>query len=60
VVQLDRRGGIVRDEAGVEARFGVKPGSIPDCLAVVGDSADGFPGVAGWGRESGGCDVITL
>jgi 5'-3' exonuclease len=52
VVQLDRRRGIVRDEAGVEAKFGVKPESIPDYLAVVGDSADGYPGVAGWGEKA--------
>jgi 5'-3' exonuclease len=52
VVQLDRRRGILRDEAGVETRFGVKPESIPDYLAVVGDSADGFPGVAGWGEKA--------
>lgn len=52
VVQLDRRRGILRDEAGVEAKFGVKPGSIPDYLAVLGDSADGFPGIAGWGAKA--------
>jgi 5'-3' exonuclease len=52
VVQLDRRRRIVRDEAGVVAKFGVKPASIPDYLAVVGDSADGFPGVAGWGEKA--------
>ena len=52
VVQLDRRQNIVRDEAGVIAKFGVKPQSIPDYLAVVGDSADGFPGVAGWGSKA--------
>jgi 5'-3' exonuclease len=52
VVQLDRRQNIVRDEAGVVAKFGVKPQSIPDYLAVVGDSADGFPGVAGWGAKA--------
>jgi 5'-3' exonuclease len=52
VVQLDRRRGIVRDEAGVEAKFGVKPQSIPDYLAVLGDSADGFPGVPGWGAKA--------
>src|SRR6516164_9941321 len=51
VVQLDRRRGILRDEAAVEAKFGVKPESIPDYLAVVGDSADGYPGVAGWGEK---------
>ena len=53
VVQLDRRQNIVRDEAGVVAKFGVKPQSIPDYLAVVGDSADGYPGVAGWGAKAG-------
>jgi 5'-3' exonuclease len=52
VVQLDRRREIVRDEAGVVAKFGVKPHSIPDYLAVVGDSADGFPGVSGWGQKA--------
>jgi 5'-3' exonuclease len=52
VVQLDRRSNIVRDEAGVIAKFGVKPQSIPDYLAVVGDSADGFPGISGWGQKA--------
>ena len=52
IVQLDRRREIVRDEAGVEAKFGVKPHSIPDYLAVVGDSADGYPGIAGWGTKA--------
>ena len=52
IVQMDRRRGIIRDEAGVEAKFGVKPRSIPDYLAVVGDSADGFPGVRGWGEKA--------
>jgi 5'-3' exonuclease len=52
VVQLDRRREIVRDEGGVIAKFGVKPQSIPDYLAVVGDSADGFPGVSGWGQKA--------
>jgi len=51
VVQLDRRRNILRDEAGVVAKFGVQPESIPDYLAVVGDSADGFPGVKGWGEK---------
>src|SRR5689334_5352053 len=51
VVQLDRRRDILRDEAGVVEKFGVKPHSIPDYLAVVGDSADGFPGIAGWGLK---------
>lgn len=52
VVQLDRRRQILRDEAGVMAKFGVKPRSIPDYLAVVGDSADGYPGVPGWGEKA--------
>ncbi|HEV2399782.1 MAG TPA: 5'-3' exonuclease H3TH domain-containing protein [Candidatus Sulfotelmatobacter sp.] len=52
VVQVDRRREVVRDEAGVEAKFGVKPGSIPDYLAVTGDSADGYPGIAGWGEKA--------
>ena len=59
VVQFDRRQEIVRDEAGVVAKFGVQPKSIPDYLAVVGDSADGFPGVAGWGAK-GGCPHSSL
>jgi 5'-3' exonuclease len=57
VVQLDRRRDVLRDEAGVGAKFGVKPQSIPDYLAVVGDSADGFPGVTGWGVKAA---VLTL
>lgn len=52
VVQLDRRKGVTFDAAGVEARLGVPPVSIPDLLALVGDSADGFPGLAGWGAKS--------
>jgi 5'-3' exonuclease len=52
VVQLDRRREVIRDEAGVVAKFGVSPESIADYLAVVGDSADGFPGVQGWGQKS--------
>ena len=52
VVQLDRRRDILRDEAGVVAKFGVKPRSIPDYLALVGDSADGFPGLPGWGAKA--------
>src|SRR5262249_17079586 len=49
VVTLDRRRNAMRDEDGVVAKFGVRPESIPDYLALVGDSADGFPGVPGWG-----------
>jgi 5'-3' exonuclease len=52
VVQLDRRKGKFYDEAGVVAKFGVKPESIPDYLALVGDAADGFPGLPGWGAKS--------
>ena len=52
VVQLDRRREILRDETGVIAKFGVKPTSIPDYLAVTGDSADGYPGIKGWGAKA--------
>jgi 5'-3' exonuclease len=52
VVQLDRRTREVRDEAGVIRKFGVPPASIPDWLALVGDSADGYPGLPGWGAKS--------
>jgi 5'-3' exonuclease len=52
VVQLDRRRELLIDEAGVVEKFGVKPASIPDYLALVGDSADGFPGLGGWGAKS--------
>jgi 5'-3' exonuclease len=51
VLQLDRRRNLVRDEDGIVARFGVKPQSIPDYLAAVGDSADGYPGLPGWGAK---------
>ena len=52
VVQLDRRKELIYDRAGVIEKFGVPPESIPDYLGVVGDSADGFPGLAGWGAKS--------
>jgi 5'-3' exonuclease len=52
VVQLNRRTHVVLDEAGIVAKFGVAPGSIPDYLALVGDSADGYPGLPGWGARS--------
>ncbi|MDE0652805.1 MAG: flap endonuclease [bacterium] len=52
VVQFDRRHGRISDRAGVVERFGVPPASIPDYLALVGDSADGFPGLPGWGAKS--------
>jgi 5'-3' exonuclease len=52
VVCWDRRREIVIDEAGVIEKFGVRPASIPDWLAVVGDAADGYPGIPGWGAKS--------
>ena len=52
VAQLDRRQNRVLDEAAVRERFGVGPRSIPDYLALVGDTADGFPGLPGWGAKS--------
>jgi 5'-3' exonuclease len=52
VIQCDRLRKTTRDEAGVVARFGVPPASIPDYLALVGDTSDGFPGLAGWGPKS--------
>jgi 5'-3' exonuclease len=52
VVQVDRRSNKVIDEAGVEEKFGVPPVSIPDWLALVGDTADGFPGIAGFGKKT--------
>jgi 5'-3' exonuclease len=54
VVQFDRRKRLVIDRAGVVEKFGVEPESIPDYLALVGDSADGFPGLKGWGAKSAG------
>jgi 5'-3' exonuclease len=54
VIQFDRRQRQARDEAGVIAKFGVPPASIPDYLALVGDSADGYPGLPGWGAKSAG------
>src|SRR5579862_2214846 len=52
IVQMDRRARTIRDEAGVVAKFGVPPASIPDYLALVGDASDGYPGLAGWGAKS--------
>jgi 5'-3' exonuclease len=52
VVQLNRRTRVIRDEAGVVKAFGVPPASIPDYLALVGDAADGYPGLRGWGPKS--------
>ena len=52
VVQLDRRTRELRNESAVQQKFGVPPASIPDWLALVGDSADGYPGLPGWGARS--------
>jgi len=52
IVQLNRRTRVTYDEAGVTQKFGVSPESIPDYLALVGDSADGYPGLPGWGAKS--------
>jgi 5'-3' exonuclease len=52
VVQLNRRTRVTLDEQGVINKFGVSPESIPDYLALVGDSADGYPGLRGWGAKS--------
>ncbi len=52
VVQFDRRAGVLRDADGVRARYGVAPESMVDYLALVGDSADGYPGLPGWGAKS--------
>jgi 5'-3' exonuclease len=52
VVQLIRRTGVILDEAAIVAKFGVPPASIPDYLALVGDAADGYPGLPGWGAKS--------
>ncbi len=52
IVQLNRRTRVTLDEAGIQQKFGVLPESIPDYLALVGDAADGYPGLAGWGAKS--------
>ncbi len=54
IVQLNRRTRVTFDEAGIEKKFGVKPASIPDYLALIGDSSDGYPGLPGWGPKSAG------
>ena len=59
IVQLDRRKREIRNEAGVREKFGVLPSSIPDYLALVGDSADGYPGLDGWGEKSAGAVLGT-
>jgi 5'-3' exonuclease len=60
VVLRDRRRGITIDAAGVAAKWGVAPASIPDYLALVGDSADGFPGLPGWGSRSAAAVLSRL
>jgi 5'-3' exonuclease len=52
VVMLDRKNGVILDEEAVRAKWGVAPASMPDWLALVGDSADGYPGLPGWGEKS--------
>jgi 5'-3' exonuclease len=52
VVQVDRKSGAIRDEAAVKTKFGVEPEFIPDYLALVGDSADGYPGIQGCGPKT--------
>ncbi len=59
VVQMDRRTRKITDEQGVVAKFGVLPESIPDYLALVGDSSDGYPGLPGWGPTSAGAALLT-
>src|SRR5271163_442222 len=60
VVQLDRRRRLERDEQGVIQKFGVKPSSIPDYLALVGDTADGYPGLPGWGAKSASAVLLRF
>lgn len=60
IVQLIRRTGVTIDEAGVIAKFGVPPGSITDYLALVGDSADGYPGLPGWGAKSSATVLVKF
>ncbi len=52
IVMFDRRRSLIIDESGVKEKFGVQPDSIPDYLGLVGDSADGYPGLDGWGEKS--------
>jgi 5'-3' exonuclease len=52
IVQLNRRTRVTLDEAGIVQKFGISPASIPDYLALVGDAADGYPGLPGWGAKS--------
>lgn len=59
IVQLDRRKNEIRNAEGVFTKFGVKPESIPDYLALVGDASDGYPGLAGWGAK-GAASVLSV
>jgi 5'-3' exonuclease len=59
ILQMDRRKRETRDEAGVMAKFGVPPALIPDYLALVGDSSDGYPGVRGWGPKTAASVLTT-
>ena len=59
VVQFDRRAAQFRDSDAVLEKYGVSPASIPDWLALVGDSADGFPGLPGWGAKTAAAVTIT-
>ena len=59
IVSWDRRRKRLLDEAGVVEKFGVRPPSIPDWLALVGDAADGFPGIPGWGEKSAAAVLAT-
>ena len=60
VVQMDRKSGQMRDDAGVRAKFGVAPEYIADYLALVGDAADGYPGIAGCGDMQKGDDLCKI
>ena len=60
VQRVDSRAGTIRDEAGVVERFGVRPESIPDYLALMGDSSDGYPGLPGWGAKSAAAVLADL
>ena len=59
IVLWDRRRDVVYDDAGVRAKWGVEPASIPDYLALVGDTSDGFPGLPGWGAKSAAAALAT-
>jgi 5'-3' exonuclease len=60
IVQLNRRTRITLDERGIIQKFGVSPESIPDYLALVGDSADGYPGLPGWGAKSSAASLASM